>query len=278
MVSQNNPAGRLHHLLGRLRAAEQGVSIIEAWAQILEDSPDQTRARLGGVAGLVSQIDVAVESPERQAVAAPVRRYRNEWMEAIFPLRHSFAAGVEGVKPSDVAHEALGSVAAYMEAVAPDGTVPTEKQRSELLASIHALAEELGRGDELPEDVARLIARRLSGVETAIHHIQIGGPDSVRLAAEALMGAALASGTTQKIRRASTTKRVTLLARAIWVDCSSEPIAQKAIDAWPEVAQELAGGSRQTVWSETSPEVGDAAGEAGVSADDDGEATDPEGG
>lgn len=278
MVLQNNPAGRLHHLLGRLRAAEQGVSIIEAWAQILEDSPDQTRARLGGVAGLVSQIDIAVESPERQAVAAPVRRYRSEWMEAIFPLRHSFAAGVEGVKPSDVAHEALGSVAAYMEAVAPDGTVPTEKRRSELLTSIQALAGELGRAGELPEDVTLLLTRRLSGVETAIHEIEVGGPDSVRLAAEALMGAALASGTTQKIRRASTTKRATLLARAIWVDFSSEPIAQRAIDAWPEVARELDGGSRPTVWSPTSPEDGDPAGETGLSDDEDGEATDAEGG
>ncbi len=245
MILRNNPAGRLYSLFGRLRDVQTGVPIVEAWSQILGYPQDVVREQLGSVAQLVLQIDVAVEPPDREQIAAPVKRYRNQWLEAAFPLQRSFSDAVDTIRPSDEAYEALGTVAAYLGEVAPDGEIPSDERHSELMENLQAVIDEVSHADDLPEEIAHLILSRLSDVQTAMWHIEIGGPNAVRSATETLIGAVVARSTDEKNRKAGTTKRVLAVAGTIWVAFSSGPMVQKSIEAWPEVVHELAASTDQ---------------------------------
>jgi hypothetical protein len=243
MTQHNNPAGRLYDLLGRFRDTRNG-SIALAWAHILDVSEPVVREQLSSVAELVTQIDAAVEHPERQAFVAHVKRYRSDWLEAIFPLQHSFSEPADVVKPGDPAYEALGTIAAHLGAVASEGEMPSEERHSELVEEVQALVEEVGADDDLPQEVAHLIIRRLAAVETALRHIEVGGPESVRLATEALIGATVANSSDRKVRDAKATMRLWAVAGALWLAFSSGPAVQASIEAWPKVVHELAPGQR----------------------------------
>lgn len=243
MVSLNNPAGRLYSLLGRLRDGQGNVPIVEAWALILGDegaAHDAVRARLGTVAQLVWEIDAAVQHPGREQVAAPVARYRNTWLDAAFPLQRSFVDPVENIKPNDESYEALGMVAAYLEAIASEGPMPSEERRSGLVDDVRIAIQDVSTSDELPPEVARLIIQRLSDVEKALWYIEIGGPEAVRRATEALMGTAVAASVPdEKTRKSDIMKRVMAVAASVYVVFTAGPAIQNSIDAWSKVAGEL---------------------------------------
>jgi hypothetical protein len=256
MASYNNAAGRLYLLLERLREIDGGTPIAEAWAQIFGESRELVRERLGAVAELVGQIERAVGVPGREQLTAPVARYRAQWLEATFPLQRSFGEPVSTVRPSDEAHEALGVVAAYLEAVAPDGMVPPEAERTALTQRLQALIEDVGRDEELPAEIAHLLVRRLADIEVALRHIEIGGPEAIRKASEALMGAAVVSTVaSERTRTAGVTKRVMAVAASIYVAFSAGPTIQKSLEAWPQIAHELVAGSQYFVSPTPSPDT-----------------------
>jgi hypothetical protein len=247
MVPLNNPAGRLYGLLGRLRALDD-VSISAAWAGILDVPEDGVRERLGDVARLVYGIDAAVEGRER--IEAPVNRYRTQWIEAAFPLHHNFDEPVGNIRPSEEAHEALGFVAEHLAGVAPDGKIPPEEERNELLESLHAFLAEVEADEELPPDILHLIVQRLSAVEVAIRHIEVGGPEAVRLATEALIGASA----TSMSRAAKAAKKALALAGVVWFAFNAGPTAQNSISGWGEIIHQLGPGSGQTSPAMDQPE------------------------
>lgn len=276
MVPHNNPAGRLYDLLGRLRDTQNGT-IAAVWAQILDVSEPTVRERLGSVAELVTQIDAAVDLPDMQAFVGPVNRYRNEWLEAIFPLQHPFSAAVGDVKPGELAYETLGTVAAHLGAVAPDGAVPSEEQQTELLAKLQGIIEEVTGDTDLPQEVAHLILRRLSDVEAALRHIDIGGPLAVQRATEALMGAvAAASVTNKKARAAKTLARVFATAGVIWTVFTGGAEVQPSIEAWEGYAHELNAGPAHVAQpaAHREAEAVDADGQAATDPDDSDEESD----
>ncbi len=201
---------------------------------------DAVRARLGTVARLVWEIDAAVQHPGREQVAAPVARYRNTWLEAAFPLQRSFVDNVESIKPSDESYEALGMVAAYLEAIASEGPMPSEERRAELIEDVRIALRDVGTSDELPPEVAHLITQRLSDIEKALWHIEIGGPEAVRRATEALMGTAVAASVSdEKMRKSDIMKRVMAVAASVYVVFTAGPAIQNSIDAWSKVTGEL---------------------------------------
>jgi len=238
MVSLNNPAGRLYSLLGQLRKHEN-MPISRAWGHVLGVPEGMVREHLGDVAQLVSLIDEAVAAPERERIAAPVKRYRSQWIEAAFPLQHNFTEDVQNIRPTDEAFESLGFVADHLAVVASDGEIPAEGTRIELVDSLRAVITDVGSDEALPEDVAHLMIQRLSAVEAAILHIEVGGPNAVRLATEALIG----SSVTNSSRAATLSKRALAIAGVVWVAFSSGPTVQQSINAWTELIPQLGTGS-----------------------------------
>jgi hypothetical protein len=240
MTSINNPAGRLYLLLTRLRETDGNRPLIDTWSDILGQPQELVREHLGAVAELVTQIDAAAAEPGREQVAAPVARYRGQWLEAIFPLGRPFSESTANVRPSEEAHEALGLVAAILETVAPDGAIPSEEDRAVLIERLRSLVEEVTNGEELPEEVAHLIVARLTEIEAALRHIEIGGAEAIRRATEALMGAAVASGAVnEKTKNARVIKNVMAVAGSIYVLFAAGPAVQKSLEAWPVVVQEI---------------------------------------
>jgi hypothetical protein len=180
MASINNPAGRLYLIFGRLRELDADLPIIDAWAQVFNEDRETVRPLLlGDVAGLVRQIEAAVAVPGREQIAPPVSRYRAPWLEAISPISVTFEQALSNVRPADDSYETLGVVAAALEAVASEGTVPPDAERGELLDKLRSLIDEVRNDDELPDHVKHLMVQRLTDIEQALVHIDLGGPDAI---------------------------------------------------------------------------------------------------
>jgi hypothetical protein len=193
------------------------------------------------VAELVTQIDVALQAPELDPYLKLFRRHRDDYLNAIFPLGTSFDSNARAVSPSQVAYEDLGALATHLALVTPDGPAPSDEDRANLLEELQALIAEVTDDTGLPAEIARLIVRRLSEVEAALRHIDIGGPDAVRLATEALMGAVEAvSYTNEKARAATVLRRVFATAGAIWAVFTGPTDVQPSIEAWEGYAHVLA--------------------------------------
>ena len=95
-----------------------------------------------------------------------------------------------------------------------------------------------------PRRLPLLIVRRLSTVERALRQIKVGGPESVRLATEALIGTTVVSSGDGRVRNAKATRRLWTVAGAVWLAFSSGPVVQASIEAWPKVVHELAPGGQ----------------------------------
>jgi hypothetical protein len=241
MVSYDNPAGRLHELLRRLSEVDPNLSIASAWAQVLGIREAEVALRLGAVGQLVSEVQAAVEESGDQTLVAPVSRYRDAWAGAIFPQTHALNAALANALPDDAALETLGLVASHLHAVAPEGRVPSTEQVDELRESVVDLLDNLEDADDVPDAVKHLLTARLTDVLEALNHIAIGGPNAVRLATEALVGALVINE--PSTARSATWKQVAAVLGAIWIAFSSGPTVQNSIEAWGDIFQLNAGES-----------------------------------
>lgn len=124
-------------------------------------------------------------------------------------------------------------VATHLAAVAPDGKIPDEGAREELKGQIEDLLEEVDQATDLDEIVQHLLTTRLSQVLEAIEHVRIGGPNAVRFATEALIGAIDVQRS--QTWRSKTGKRVAMVLGAVWFAFSAGPTVQNSLEAWSDV-------------------------------------------
>lgn len=253
----NNPAGRLYLLFGNLRGIPNGTQIGSAWGEVLGVPPEVVGGQLGKVAALVTQLDEAVsDDPERERIAATVARYKPSWLLAALPFQLSFQADVAEIKPSPESYEALGLVADILGAVSPDESEPSEEERERRLDELRGLRDEVRGDEELPERVRHLIVDRLTAVEVAIEHMNIGGAEAVQHALEALLGATFANSVmNEKTAKSKIIQKVVRTAGVIWVVFTSGPTAQQSIEMWTGAFNELTAGpvAAHTVAAEPMP-------------------------
>lgn len=252
----NNPAGRLYLLFEQLLESSGDVSIQSAWGSILGIPSETVGGQMGKVAALVTQIDEAVSEPGRERIAMTVNRYRPNWLLAAQPFQFALSDAVTNIRPSPEAFEALGVVAELLGQIAPDESEPSEEERERRLDDLRALREEVRADEELPERVRHLIVERLTAVEAAIEHINIGGSEAVQHALEALLGAALATTVTnEKTAKSKIIKKVMSTAGVIWVVFTSGPTAQQSIEMWTGAYNELTSGpvAAQTAAAQPTP-------------------------
>jgi hypothetical protein len=203
--------------------------------------------QLGKVAALVTQVDEAASEPDRGRIAVTVDRYRPKWLLAAQPFQFTLNDALANILPSDESYEALGMVADLLGAIAPDESEPSEEERARRLEELRGLREEVRADDELPERVRHLIVDRLTAVEAAIEHINIGGSEAVQHALEALLGAALATTVTnEKTAKSKIIRKVMGTAGVIWIVFTSGPATQQSIEAWTGIYHGLAAGPAQT--------------------------------
>jgi hypothetical protein len=234
-------------LLAQLQELPDSTPIVEAWATVLGVPSEDVSRHMSDVARLVWELDRVLSVPGRERVAAPIARYKPQLLEAAFPLSHGFDTQLVGIKPSAEAYDSLGLVAEYLATAASEGEIPSEEERKNLLDKLQEVIDDVLASDEVPADVSGLILDRLRSVRDALESLRIGGPGAVRLATEALMGAAVAASVPdERTRNSNVIRRVMTVAAAVYVVFTAGPAVQQSIEAWPQVVQELVAGTQQT--------------------------------
>lgn len=243
MAYYDNPAGRLHELLRRLGEQNPKDSVLSGWAAVLGVEPGEAIFLIGPMLDLVRQIEEAVERTGEEVLRGPVARLRATWARPMLAPDHEYNGALVHVLPGEESLQTLGLVSAQLHVLAPEGDVPDGDQLGELKHQVRELVDTVRGSDELPGEVKQVIAGRLIDVEKAIEHIHVGGPDAVRRAMEAVMGAVVHSATTDvSTARSRSMLNVFATIAAIYAVFTAGDEIQKNLEAWPKIVQEITTG------------------------------------
>jgi hypothetical protein len=244
----DNPAGRLHKLLQRLNERPGNEAVQAVWAMVLGVQEANVPLHIAGLLQLVDDIQAAVDRAGTTAVNDSIARFRSHWLRAMFPHDYAFNAPVGNVRPGPEALEPLPGIAAYLHALAPDGRVPNNDQRAKLTDLVLDVIGEVEAADQdaVPADVKRLLVTRLMQMRNAIDTVAVGGPEAVRVAAEALAGA-LATQDRSGWRKLA--HRIAATAGISWFMFTAPNIADQSFNTW----NQLAGGALHAFVSEFAP-------------------------
>jgi hypothetical protein len=183
-----NPAGRLHALLSAF-AQQKNKSTQAAWANVLQVSESEVPLYLNDVAALLRETRNAAMALERQAFD-PIPEQLQALSRTIYPIDQGFNNPAAHVQPDVHAMRGLAMLSTYLEDLAPDGKLAGEDQRSDIRQTVCELINDVAAAD-LPTQIRRMLLTRLNEMLEALDHLQTGGPDAVRNAAEALAISAL---------------------------------------------------------------------------------------
>lgn len=183
VTDYQNPAGRLHGLLTRF-GTHSARSIQTAWATVLEVSSGDVALYLGDVASLLRDVRDAAAETGMDAFE-PIPGSLTTLSRSIFPVDVPFSRPASEVLPDPTAMQMLKMLSAYLETTAPEGKIPDAAEVEELRLDFADLIETVTAAD-LPPEIRRALLHRLSDIVEALEHLQVGGPDAVRRAAEAL--------------------------------------------------------------------------------------------
>lgn len=188
MADCKNPAGRLHGLLTSF-SAHPNHSIQSAWAQVLEVSEEEVMLYLGDVASLLRNVRDAASETGMDAFD-PIPSSLTTLSRSIFPVNVTFNDQASNVRPDPTAMQMLKMLSAYLETTAPEGKIPDPAEIEDLRSEFVEVLDAVTAAD-LPPDIQRALLHRLTDMISALEHLNVGGPDAVRRAAEALAISAL---------------------------------------------------------------------------------------
>ncbi len=238
----DNPAGRLHVFLTQYRSiAEENRSIHHTWAEVLGVEQQEVPVALAAVAGLIPTIEAAVSRSGDEDQSDAFNHYGSAWASSVIaPHRVATQTPSPGKELVDQgALVALGSLSAFLSATQSEGAVPAEGSVEDLKGQVVAAIDELGRANEVPVDVRRLMHDRLHDVLWALDRLRIGGPDAVQAAVDRLVVSVVTAP--QDAQRTSAVKKVWAAACAVAAAFLAGPRIQSSIDAWAKMGELLPG-------------------------------------
>ena len=200
---------------------------------------------LGGPADLILDLQNAVNAVGDDAFIGLVRRHRDAWARAIFPLEQPFRAQLRQVGlPPPESMEALAVVSSHLSREASEGPVPSGNEVAELREHIESLLDEVAESD-LPDEVKHLVLRRLQDILAALGHLSVRGPAAVRFAIEALVGSVAMSGadrdTSSPVSANPALRKLFAVLLTAYAVFSAGPTVQASLKAWPDVQQMVLG-------------------------------------
>jgi hypothetical protein len=247
----DNPAGRLHALLVRLGATERETSLLDAWGAVLKASADEVVGLLADVWALVGMVERAIEATGSEGHTRQVGRVSQEWRTAIFPSGRAFDLPAKDFIPSENAFDVLQATSEILHRDSPEGRALLDGELEDLRERLEGLIDDIKAADDLPESVKQLIVARLRDVIRAFDHVDIGGPNAVRFATEALAGAIDLGGNslfTSNIRN-----RVVSTIVALYTVFGVPATVQTGIPAWEKTVHELMSSSPALVAGQREP-------------------------
>lgn len=233
MADYHNPAGRLHELLRRF-AEQESVTIVQAWSNVLAVPAEDVPMHLGDVASLLRDTRDAVREAGVDAFDPIPTTHLETLSRSIFPVTEPFSGAASNVAPDTTAMQALLMLSVYLEQTAPEGNVPDEDELRELRASVQELMEGVAAAD-LPPEIKRALLHRLADVLEALEHLDVGGPDAVRRAAESLaLSAVLYESDAED--DGTVFSRIKAFARKTWLAFTVTTSLAGAILTWDRIA------------------------------------------
>lgn len=199
----DNPAGRLHDLLGKFQgvAAGQTMSCAAAWSKVLglESTDPEYLACLGKVAVLYPQTLLELEEAGHADHAANVRTFVvaiNKPLQIgdTFFVQHDSARQAV----DDRAQTVLNFAATLLSTQRSQGRVPTPAELGDILSAVVSLMDDIESSQDFSPTVKDLLLRRLLEVQRAVNEIRFRGPAGLREAGELLLvGSATAAANSQ---------------------------------------------------------------------------------
>lgn len=211
MATYENPAGRLHDLLVRF-ANEPKKSMREAWAGVLDVDESEVPYYLGGVASLLPDVRRAAAQTGSPAYD-PMPSHLNALARSILPVDRGFDAAVQDVLPDATAMQMLLTLSYALSIGTPEERIPELDELNELRKSVSELINDVSKAD-LPPNVKHALLHRLAEMLEALEHLEIGGPEGVRRAAESV--AAAAAIYAGEAADQATVGKIATVARNVW--------------------------------------------------------------
>lgn len=229
MAYYENPAGRLHELLTRF-GSNPANSIIDAWAEALEVERSEVPYHLGHVASLLLDVRRAAEETDSPAFN-PMPDHLNALASSIFPMNQAFGAQVAQVVPDANAMQMLATLSYALNLSASEGTIPDDDEVDELKESVGELIDEV-KSSDLPPEVRRALLHRLAEMLEALEHLEIGGPNAVRRAAESLAATAVIHA---EEADQATIRRLAEVARKAWTAFTVTTAFASSVLTWNRI-------------------------------------------
>jgi hypothetical protein len=225
----DNPAGRLHELLRRFNERSNN-NILDAWSYALDVEPHEVRHYLGSVATLVEGTKRAA-TETGQATFEEVPQQLDSLTETIFPTQHAWVGPpASGIAPDALLLQALDMLNRYLHQNSPEATLPNENEVDALKEEVRDLIQAVTDAN-LPPEVKRPLLQRLAEVLEAMEHLNLGGPEGVRLAAEALAASAVIYEEAARTDPA-TFERIRSFAVKAWVVFAAGSVIGNAALGW----------------------------------------------
>lgn len=245
MAKLDNPAGRLYELFNAYReAASDARPIVDCWADVFgTEDRTATLLRIAETAGLVPEIEAAVERSGDEEQIALFRDFVGAWVAGVFFPENNLYGNPSAAWSAAVSQQnlrVLGGLSSFLSATASEGPVPSAEEVASLHQQVISLIDEIVYDETLPEDVKRMALDHAYRLAQALDHFRIGGPGAVKAATERLVGAAILSP--EPVKQSSVWEKVVKVAGGIWAVFSKGPAAQQALAAWTGVALSLPGG------------------------------------
>lgn len=236
MITDDNPAGRLHTLLSRFKAnGSAGGSIVDAWATTINLNKDDPafRRMLGRVASLPADVHDAVIAAELGPEYIEMSNdYTVRWSQPIL----LWNCPPDNAVPADLVQQDSLSLLAALSGIlhrdASEGRVPANEQLAQIHSALQEALNEI-RTSDLDPGLIRLLIQRLHDLLAAVETVIVGGPGAVLAAVERL--AATYDRQSTSTKATSPLKKLAAALATTWMAFVAPGDVPPAIESWTTV-------------------------------------------
>lgn len=171
-----------------------GQILRKGWAVVLSIPEAEVQYGQFGLPLVARVLSRAVEEAERVDAEVGVllrRDFIQEWRKPVFTPGGNLDGGLQQQTVGQEALAYLATIANVLHGRDGSQTLPEGDELAGLLGQVDGLASSVEASADLPEEVKRVLLRKINQVRFAIENVRIGGPEGVHEAVEALVGAAV---------------------------------------------------------------------------------------
>lgn len=215
---------------------EQGAPTLRnGWATVLRIPTADVQYGQFGLPLVARVLPLAVEEAERADAEVGVllrRDFIEEWRRPVFTPGGNLDGAVQQPPVAQEALAYLATIASVLQRRDGPRMLPEGDELAVLLAQVDDLASSVEASADLPEEVKRVLLRKINQVRFALENVRVGGPEGVHEAVEALIGAAV-------VRQSAVPNwmraKLTAFLVAFYAVFTAGPAIQASIESWHDM-------------------------------------------